>query len=303
MISIIVSSVSPEQNDRFRQNIKQTIGDTPYELLVHDNRETHWGLCKLYNELASKSNYDILCFLHEDILFHTFGWGKILMDFFHKTPKAGVVGFAGATLKTKTFSGWGGYKSTSRINILQCRRARKPRAYNANPEKDEFSPVAITDGMAIIVRKEIWEQNPFDQQTFNGFHLYDLDFSLQIAQRYTNYVCQIIEVEHLSPGSFSEVWHKESLKFHAKWKHILPFSVYPYSKEFIQKCEDYCDFKGTKRELRYGWNGSSLTSIVKERLRLRDLTKNRLYYNIRLIDPFFKSLFKKLLKSRPSYDK
>lgn len=303
MISIIVSSVSPEQNDRFKQNIKQTIGDTPYELLVHDNRETHWGLCKLYNELARKSAYDILCFLHEDILFHTIGWGKILTDFFDTTPDTGVVGFAGATLKTKANSGWGGYKPTSRLNIIQHRRSSKIRHEKLNPDHDCFSPVAIIDGVTLIVRKKTWEENPFDELAFQGFHLYDLDFSLQIAQQYSNYVCQTIQIEHFSPGSFSKTWHQESLRFHEKWDHILPFSIYPYSKEFIQECEDFCEYKHTKLKFKLCLDNSELASIMKRRLCLQDLNKTQIYYNLKLVDRFIKCLFRNLFNSHSTYDK
>ena len=41
MISIIASSINTEQNILFRKNIEETIG-VPYELIIHDNRETKW---------------------------------------------------------------------------------------------------------------------------------------------------------------------------------------------------------------------------------------------------------------------
>lgn len=287
MISIITSSISQEQCELFKSNIQQTIGNVPYELLIHDNRETHWGLCKLYNYYATKSQFDILCFLHEDIIFHTYNWGEIIIDFFNNTPQAGVLGFAGTTLKTKTLSNWYTSRSTTRQCMIQLLPDKTKKNQQFNPDKELYSPVALLDGLALITTKKIWSKYPFDEDLFRGFHLYDLDFSMQIAQHYTNYVCHTILVEHLSSGSFSKEWYNESLKFHKKWDKMLPFYVHPYSKKIIQRCEDFTSYQLVKGILKYSWNQRSIPSIIKERLFTKTTNLNHHKYSFKLIRHLF----------------
>lgn len=261
MISIIVSSINPEQNRFFRENIEQTIG-VVYELIVHDNRESKWGLCKIYNHYARISKYDILCFFHEDIILHTNNWGVIISDFLSQTPQAGVIGFAGATIKTKSISGWGSRKETTRTNLIQHLGDGRIQDVSANPLQELYSPVVVVDGLALIVTKKVWEQCHFDEITFPGFHLYDLDFSMQVAQHYTNYVCYTIKVEHLSNGSYTKEWFDKSAIFHLKWADKLPISLYPYPESFLKKSENYCAYQIAKLELKFLWREKSLGSIL-----------------------------------------
>ena len=79
MISVIVCSIKPQFLEQLKLNIKKTIG-VAYELLAYDNREGRRGICEVYNELAKCVRYEIICFAHEDILFETHGWGKILLN-------------------------------------------------------------------------------------------------------------------------------------------------------------------------------------------------------------------------------
>lgn len=123
MISIIVSSINTEQNILFKKNIEGTIG-VPYELLIHDNRETKWGLCKIYNHYARISKYDILCFFHEDISFETINWGNIIIDFFNRHQKQALSASPGRPLKPKIFQ----------VGVLTGKHAGK--IYGSNPKTD-----------------------------------------------------------------------------------------------------------------------------------------------------------------------
>lgn len=263
MISIIVCSVNPEQNKSFQENIKQTIG-VPYEILVHDNRKVNWGLCRTYNHYARMSKYDLLCFFHEDILFHTTDWGKIIIDFYRQKPDAGVVGFAGSTVKTQYINGWGSYRGTNRKNLVQYKKNGTPKNAVTNPDNLDFAPVAVLDGLALITTKKVWEKNTFDEKTFSRFHLYDLDFSLQVAQHYTNYVCYKIKIIHLSEGNYTKEWFRESEKFIRKWTHVLPFSITPYPQKFIRKCEEHDQYQMIKVDLHHNQDELSLLSILKK---------------------------------------
>ena len=47
MISFIICSISPERVNCLSNNIKQTIGNTPFEVIAFDNRNTKYGITKV----------------------------------------------------------------------------------------------------------------------------------------------------------------------------------------------------------------------------------------------------------------
>lgn len=273
--SIIASSINPAFRAQFEANITATIG-APFELLIHDNRETKWGLAHLYNHYARLAKGDFLCFFHEDILFHTADWGTLLIDFFAATPNAGVVGFAGSTVKTRTPSGWENLPEATRIHVRHQVDGHESRHWK-NPAHETFSRVVSIDGLAMITPRAVWEQHPFDEQTFRGFHLYDLDFSFAVAQTHANFVCHSIDVTHFSTGSYSASWYADTLIFHQKWAAALPFSIDPHN---ARKYEAAALYRRTRNELKHGWKGNRPGTVLKNYLKTPD---RRLRYLPRLL--------------------
>ena len=70
MISIIICSRKPDISDVLKQNIKETIG-TDYELIVIDNSHNKYSIFSAYNEGLTLASGDVLCYMHEDLFFHT----------------------------------------------------------------------------------------------------------------------------------------------------------------------------------------------------------------------------------------
>ncbi|MFI3330562.1 MAG: glycosyltransferase [Rikenellaceae bacterium] len=225
MLSILICSINPTLVAEFSENVAKTIGDIPYEIIVHDNRGSSEGICSVYNRLASKAKGDNLLFAHEDICFHTPDWGTAIIEKL-SDKTTGAIGFAGATVKTKTYSGWYQSKKYHRINMIQCFKDKPKITISRIDKAIKFAPVVTLDGMAIFARRELWAEHPFDEDLLTGFHCYDLDFSLTLALDYTNYVCNCVLVEHFSDGSYNATWVNETIKLHDnKWRDKLPISV------------------------------------------------------------------------------
>ncbi len=238
MISIIVCSNRPNLLSQLQQNIQETIGLTQYEIVAHDNSSIKYGLCKVYNLCASKAKYGNLLFIHEDIVFHTEGWGQKLIE--HLTDKKiGVIGIAGSKYKSKLPGPWWGVpKEMQHIHIFQHTDTGRKEYSSINSELNR-QPIAIVDGVFMACRKSIWETNPFDEKTFSGFHNYDLDFSLSVGQRSKNLFVNDILIEHFSPGHYNQEWLASSILLIKKWKLILP-----------QSSEKYTDFQMKWLELK-----------------------------------------------------
>lgn len=263
MISFIICSINSEQYYQFQKNITDTCG-IPFELLRHDNRAAKWGLCKVYNHYSKIAKYDIICYIHEDVLFHTPNWGQIICDFYKNTPKAGCVGFAGSLIKTKNLSGWATSKSSNRYNFTQGFRDGSSKSYILNPNNEDFAEVVSLDGFCIFCKKEIWDQYKFREDIFTGFHLYDISFSTIIATEFNNYVCNVIKVEHLSPGSFSDDWYKNSKLFHSEMQNILPVISSNFSKDKIQSEENKAAYTFAKQDIKNNWSKRSHFITIKE---------------------------------------
>lgn len=221
MISMIVCSVDPAKLEKFCENVLMTVG-CPCEFVVHDNRETGYGITHVYNLCAAKAKGEYLCFAHEDIFFRTPDWGERIVSLLQR-PATGVVGFAGSTAKLAAYSGWGSMKQYTRYNYIQRFRNGSIKYCIANPDKVSASPVIVLDGMCLFMRKEVWAETRFDEATFQGFHLYGLDISMAVGQKYVNYVTNDVLLEHFSEGSYNQPWLDDTVRFHRKWADRLPF--------------------------------------------------------------------------------
>jgi glycosyltransferase involved in cell wall biosynthesis len=220
MISIVICSINQEFFNQVEQSVATTIG-LPYEIIRINNTVTNFGICKAYNEGAKKAKYDYLCFMHEDILFKSNNWGNILVDFFNARADVGLIGVAGSTYKSLVPSMWAqGLFNTDYRNIIQRYKDGVPVS-EANIKKG-FNEVQTLDGVFLFTKKKIWGNHAFDEDNFDKFHCYDLDFSLQVGQHHKLFVCNEILIEHFSSGSLNKDWVEYSIRLSEKWKHRLP---------------------------------------------------------------------------------
>lgn len=227
MISVIICSVDAQAAETLRQNMAETIG-VPHEVLVFDNRHTAYGIGKVYNLCARNARYDLLCFAHEDIRFDTPDWGRTIAEQLQRAD-CGVIGFAGSTARPDTPSGWRINREYSRLHYIQ-RQGERKHLKVFNPGKERFARVVTLDGLCLLVRKQVWDEVRFDEETFPGFHAYDMDFTTAVGRRYRNYVCNEVLVEHFSSGAYSPAWIESMQKYQQKWSASLPLYVDPPSE-------------------------------------------------------------------------
>lgn len=225
MLSVIICSREPERLEAVSESIRQTVG-VPYEIVAIDNSDGRHGICEAYNIAAAQSQYPLLCFVHEDVLFHSDGWGKAVARSL-AGPTVGLIGVVGGTYKTAAPSDYSvaGFH-TNRTNHYQRSQDGSVGLRHDNPGGGPSSEVVAVDGMWMCCRREVWEARPFDAETFPGFHLYDLDFSFGVRERgLTVLVVYDVLVEHLSEGHYGAAWAEAQMVFHDTWAHALPAST------------------------------------------------------------------------------
>ncbi|WP_282194870.1 glycosyltransferase [Alistipes ihumii] len=243
-------SVDPDRSRRAELNIRRSAGIDP-EIFIHDNREGGWGRCETYNHYASRARNDCLCFLHEDSRSGPTRGPARSSIFTGLRRGAGVIGFFGYALKTRSPSLSGGLKRSVRASLYRHAGGRVVRTENRAGEAD-FSPVVQVDGQCLIVPKSVWREHPFDEELFRDFHLYDVDFCVRIARRYANYICHSVFGEHGSVGSYDDDRYRNVLLFQRRWDGCLPLTVVPTSPREVREAETFAAYKFYKRVLSEG---------------------------------------------------
>lgn len=80
------------------------------------------------------------------------------------------------------------------------------------------APVQAVDGLFMAARRSVAEALRFDEVTFDGFHLYDLDFSYRaFLQGYRVGICHDVLIYHQSSGNKDERWRRQAVRFEDKF--------------------------------------------------------------------------------------
>lgn len=234
MISIIICSRTKQLSPELSQNINASIG-CEYELIVIDNSHNDFDIFSAYNHGVELAKGEILCFMHDDIYFHSKQWGRTVEKLFQKHIDLGLLGICGGHVQPRATDwridlGYASMHFLQRATTLEI----SPR-YNTHTDyhichnatrydKDGvLVKVATADGVWFCIPRSLFKYIHFDETTFKGFHIYDLDISMQVLQTgRTVAVCSNLEIEHFSSSYFSYDFMNQIQLFNQKWASVLP---------------------------------------------------------------------------------
>lgn len=283
MISIIICLRTPGINPALEANIREGIG-VPYEIIGIDNSTNKFSIFEAYNEGVAQSNYDILCFMHDDILFHTKDWGKRIASHLHD-PKAGIIGICGGSTLSKVPASWSLYDQ--KMYILQASpQGGVSVLHDTGHDKSVASTqVVVLDGVFLCAKKSLFQIIRFDDKTFSGFHSYDLDICAQAHQAgYRNYAINDILIEHFSKGHHNKQWVINAMKLSDKWGPLLPLTLNPASVKHREKVEfAYMTGHFAKCLIRAGYDNKECLKIIKKYLIHHGRAGERMFEQVVLI--------------------
>lgn len=220
MISLIVCSVSELLFEQFSLSVANSIG-VEFELVRVENQFSQRSISMAYNYGSFQAKSEILVFVHEDVIFHTNNWGRILIDYFDTLQNPGVLGVAGSSyLPISPSDWWVSDQQYVHTNFLSntkggaCVGGVLNRVGEQEPKK-----VFSLDGMFLALKKSVWEEFPFDE-SLEGFHGYDTSICYMVSQKYQNYFVPGILLEHFSKGYPNEIWLKNTVSAN---EFVLPF--------------------------------------------------------------------------------
>jgi hypothetical protein len=226
MISLIICSRNSEISPLLKKNITETIG-VGYEVIIIDNSQNKYSIFQAYNEGVRKSIFPYLCFMHEDILFHTKDWGCKVIEHF-KNPQVGLIGVVGGHYMPQCPASWWstqynsgqfiqGFYDKHKYNTetISCSRYKKPNETSLN--------VAAVDGFWFCIPRKLFSVVKFDEETFKEFHFYDTDICFQIINQNKEVrVVFDILIEHSSRGTQNGAFLEQRVICYNKWAHFLP---------------------------------------------------------------------------------
>lgn len=234
-VSIIICSRSGNISSELELNIRETAG-FEYDLIVIDNSKNDYSIFQAYNRGIEKSKADILCFVHEDVLFHTKNWGSILVDLFERDKNLGIIGIAGSQIKTKSPSGWWNCHQDFRsANLIQHLGDGSKEHWNYGFENTNESEVAVIDGVFMALRRS---NTLRFNESLKGFHNYDLSICLDYTSAgYKIMVTNQILIEHFSLGKIDSAWYEAAIKFEKMYRKSLPLKTNRISNRTLDRLE------------------------------------------------------------------
>jgi hypothetical protein len=220
MISIIICSRTKEIETKLFNNIKNSIG-CEYELVVIDNSNNKYSIFEAYNIGIKKSNGNYFCFMHDDILMHTQSWGLIIEDIFEANEKLGLVGIAGAKVKTRMPSAWWDCEYENKmLNIVQHFPNGTVEKMNFGFNEGNFQDAIVIDGVFMVMRKI---DGLLFSEKLKGFHNYDMNICFEILKRnFKVGVTNDVLIEHYSLGNINKDWLVSAYDIYKQYKNILP---------------------------------------------------------------------------------
>lgn len=274
MLSLIVCSKSPQRLDALTHNVEATVGCT-HEWVVINNTSGKHTLFSAYNLGVKQSHGDHLCFLHEDLHFHTESWGELLIRHL-SDPTCGFAGVSGGSLMPRVPASWSAYDAIK--YFIQSEKEEQGGTFITNGHFNDknYKEVVALDGLFLAANKTMFTQLRFDEETFNGFHMYDIDICLQAhVLGYRNRVINNILIEHFSKGTTNRQWVENSRLLNKKWGQSLPLYITHPGQKQLEKCEQHYLLKVyMKRMIRASYDTDEIQDLMLSSLSHIKSTRN-----------------------------
>ena len=211
-VSVIICSIDAQKFATVTASYRQRFAGYPLEIIgVHDAR----SLAEGYNRGAARSTGDLLVFSHDDIELVTTDFAPRLVTHFSHYDGIGV---AGASRITGPHWGHAGQRFVHGHILHAPPRDRGGALLMASgfqqPVCEAFCGI---DGVFIAVKRNVWETHRFDAEHYDGFHLYDIDFTWRASGAGARLAVPLdLLLLHRSTGRYDAAWRRYAMRFVAQ---------------------------------------------------------------------------------------
>ena len=231
LVSVICCSVDPARLSRLRENLATRLEN--WELVhIGDAR----SLAEAYNRGLERAVGEIIVLCHDDIRILAPDFSSRLRDHLSRFD---IIGVAGSSRCQGPAALWSGPPDSH--GWITYREGNTYLPTIAGAYGPVVAPAQVLDSVFIAANRNVFSSVRFDETAFDGFHLYDIDFTwrahtsgLRLA------ICQDLLVEHLSRGDFGSTWQTYAARFRNKFPElvIVPPTSGPNTFEVAVHTED-----------------------------------------------------------------
>lgn len=222
IIVVYSSHLGEEEDQKFNKHIGETIG-VDHKIVSYTNYD-QYSLTELYNKALIEEKEPNLIFVmcHNDIIFKTQNWGRILLTKFNNSNYE-IIGVAGSTYLPESGMWW--EDKSKMVGIVEHTDGYGTWVSEYSKEKKgKIIPVTLIDGLFMSIDPDNIIHK-FDED-FNGFHFYDVSFCFNNVLDGVNIgVTTDIRILHKSIGMVNEQWEVNRKLFANKYGEELPFNI------------------------------------------------------------------------------
>ncbi|MSQ72450.1 MAG: hypothetical protein EXR27_14335 [Betaproteobacteria bacterium] len=205
-VSVILCSASEPRFSKTAAMYRQLLADLPHEIIgVHDAR----SLAEGYNRGLAQAANELIVFAHDDVEIVAPDFAARLLSGLRQHDVLGVAG-------TRQIKG-GAWHFAGHPHL--CGQIAMPAAAGLvvtiyGVTSSSCGGLLALDGVLLATRRDTAMRIGFDAQTFDGWHLYDLDFTLRAARSGLDCAAgnDVLAV-HASQGSYDQEWIRYSERF------------------------------------------------------------------------------------------
>ena len=214
-VSVLICSRSPKRFAQAEAMYHRLLGELTHEIIVIGDARS---LAEGYNRGLRQARHDIVLLAHDDVAILSPDFAARLLRGLNRHDLVGIAG-------TRKLAGgawhFAGYPHLAgQVGMPGGDSGYVATLYEV--AERETKGLQALDGLLLATRRETALRLAFDEATFDGWHLYDLDFSLRASQEGLDCAtCNDILVVHDSQGSYDEQWFKYSQRFIAKHSSLI----------------------------------------------------------------------------------
>lgn len=216
-VSVVVCSIDPAKFAAVTANLHAVLAGCEHEIIgIHDAR----SLCEGYARGLARSRGDIVVFCHDDIEILTPDFAARLRAQLEHFDVVGPVGTTRMTGASWLYSGWPHQHGI----VVHAARGPNPFRVEVYGAPAAAVPgVQALDGLFLAGRRAAVEAVGFDAVTFDGFHIYDIDFTFRAHRAGLRVAaCPDLWMVHRSTGRMDAVWRRYAARFLERHAGTLP---------------------------------------------------------------------------------
>ena len=218
---VVCSRQTDKEKNEFIEHLKETCGYNVHVMFMINSDGV--SLTKIYNDVMTKLETDIVIFIHDDIEFLRKRWGGEIVRLFETYNEYGIIGVAGSA-EFDEKGAWWNYDDKYGQVLHRSNGKSWLTAFSPLLEKD-LQEVCMIDGLFIAIHTKRISKT-FDED-FSGFNHYDTSFCLSnfIDGKTKIGVTTNIRLAHNSVGETKQNWFDNLQLLNNKFGKYYPIKV------------------------------------------------------------------------------